>query len=336
WGRPYASGVFAVAGSATVASGTQASITWTGRGGGQRYEWYAVASDGTQATTSPTRTFDTAPGADPVLVGAGDIADCSRSQDEATGLVMEGVAGAAFTAGDNVYQDGLATEFANCYDPAWGGVKARTHPAPGNHDWNTGNLNGYFGYFGPNAGAPVTGRSYYSYDIGPFWHVLVLDSECARVVGGCAATYAQLTWATADLNANVAKTLIVIWHKPRYSSAVTNLAELQPFMDLAYRYGAEMVLVGHDHVYERQAPMNAAGTADPTNGVRLFTIGTGAAALQSFGTPRATSEVRNATTYGVMKFTLHQSSFDWQFLPMAGQTFTDSGSQAVHSSPNPA
>ena len=336
WGRPYASGVFAVAGSATVPSGQTASIAWTGRAGGQRYEWYAVASDGTRATTSPTRTFDTAPGADPVLVGAGDIADCARTQDDATGLVMEGVAGTAWTAGDNVYQDGLATEFANCYDPAWGGVKARTHPAPGNHDWNSGNLNGYFGYFGTNAGDPATGRSYYSYDIGSFWHVLVLDSECARVAGGCVATSPQLTWATADLNANLAKNLIVVWHKPRYSSAVTNLAELQPFMDLAYRYGAEMVLVGHDHVYERQAPMNAAGVGDPTNGVRLFTIGTGGASLQSFGTPRATSEVRNAATYGVMKFTLHQSSFDWQFLPMAGQTFTDSGSQAVHSSPNRA
>jgi hypothetical protein len=117
---------------------------------------------------------------------------------------------------------------------------------------------------------------------------------------------------------------------------VTNLAELQPFMDLAYRYGAEMILVGHDHVYERQAPMNAAGVGDAINGVRVFTVGTGGAALQSFGTPRATSEVRNATTYGVMKFTLHQSSFDWQFLPMAGQTFTDSGTQAVHASPDRA
>ncbi|MFL5750463.1 MAG: LamG-like jellyroll fold domain-containing protein, partial [Chloroflexota bacterium] len=338
WGRPYASGVFAVAGSATVASGQTASIAWTDRGAGQRYEWYAVASDGVKTATSPTRTFDTASGADPVLVGAGDIADCARTQDEATGLVLRGVAGTVFTAGDNVYQDGLATEFANCYDPAWGagGVKARTHPAPGNHDWNTGNLNGYLGYFGTNAGDPATGRSYYSYDVGPFWHVLVLDSECARVAGGCGATSAQLTWATTDLNGNLARNLIVVWHKPRYSSAGTNLAELQPFMDLAYRYGAEMILVGHDHVYERQAPMNAAGVADATNGVRLFTIGTGGAGLQSFGTTRATSEVRNSSTFGIMKFTLHESSFDWQFLPMAGQIFTDSGSQAVHASPDRA
>src|SRR4029079_6211696 len=148
FGRPYRSGNFAqLVVQSAVASGGQASFTWTGRGDGQRYEWYVTASDGIETSTSPTWTFTTSPGADPVFVGAGDIADCARTQDEATGDVVEGVLGTVWTAGDNVYQDVLATEFANCYDPAWGAFKSRTRPSAGNHDWNSGNLNGYFGYY---------------------------------------------------------------------------------------------------------------------------------------------------------------------------------------------
>ena len=116
---------------------------------------------------------------------------------------ISGIAGAVFTAGDNVYTNGTAAEFANCFEPTgWGGAtKARTRPTPGNHDWNAGNLNGYFAYFGAQAGGTAT-SPYYSYNIGPYWHVVVLDSDCGLVAGGCAAGSPQVQWLVNDLAAN--------------------------------------------------------------------------------------------------------------------------------------
>ncbi len=336
FGRTAASGNFAlIATNSNVPSGTSTSTVWTGRNDGQRYEWFVTVDDGTSTTTSPTWTFNTAPGTDPVLVGAGDIADCGRTQDEATAAVIDGIAGTIFTTGDNVYPNGTPTEFATCYDASWGGsIKARTRPAPGNHDWNAGNLNGYNGYFGPSA-TDADGKSYYSFDIGSAWHVTVLDSECAMVTGGCVSTSPQVDWLRADLAANSSRNVIIVFHKPRFSSAVTNLAAMQPFWDVSYQYGVDIILVGHDHVYERFAPMAPNGTADPTFGIRQFTVGTGGAAAQSFGTILPTSQVRSPSqTYGVMKLTLHATTYDWLFLPISGSTFTDSGTGSVHAAPN--
>ena len=163
----------------------------------------------------------------------------------------------------------------------------------------------------------------------------MLDSECAMVVGGCGATSAQVDWLRADLAANATRNVIVVFHKPRFSSAVTNLVDLQPFWDVSYQYGVDIILVGHDHVYERLAPMAPTGAADPTNGIRQFTVGTGGAAAQSFGTALSTSVVRAPSpTYGVLKLTLHATTYDWLFLPIAATTFTDSGTGSVHAAPN--
>jgi hypothetical protein len=153
------------------------------------------------------------------------------------------------------------------------------------------------------------------------------------VPGGCAAGSAQEVWLKADLAANSTKNVIVIWHKPRFSSAATNLVELQAFYDDIYAAGVDIMLQGHDHVYERMAPINASGVVDTTYGVRQFTVGTGGAALQGFGTILTPSEVRSGTTYGVMKFTLHATTYDWVFLPIAGSTFTDVGTGSVHAAP---
>jgi hypothetical protein len=113
----------------------------------------------------------------------------------ATAAILDGIAGDVFTAGDNVYPDGTLDQFNTCYDPSWGGlndrIKARTRPAAGNHDWNTAALGGYYGYFG-HAAAGTT--SYYSYDLGTAWHVVVLDSECDKVAGGCSSTSPQVAW----------------------------------------------------------------------------------------------------------------------------------------------
>ena len=220
------------------------ATTWPGLGGGQRYEWYATASDGTSSTTAATRSFTTSAGGDPVLVGAGDIATCLNPGNTGTetAAVLTGVLGDVFTAGDDAYQNGTLAEFTNCYDPSWGGpggsIKSRTHPAAGNHEWNTGNLNGYFAYFGAQAG----GNSYYSYDLGTAWHVVVLDSECAKVAGGCGSTSAQLTWLRSDLTTNAAKNVIAVFHKPRFTSGGTPTTEVQPFWDVLYQFHADLIL----------------------------------------------------------------------------------------------
>ena len=309
FGRPYASGNYTqIAQHTGVASGGNDTATWSDIGAGQTFQWYVTVGDGTDTVTGPTWTFTTSPGTDPVFVGAGDIADCGRTQDEATGAIMSGILGNVWTAGDNVYPSGSVTANWDCYEASWGGaIKARTRPVPGNHDWGTGqggavNLVAYNAYFGPSA-TDTDGNSYYSYNIPDSnWHVVNLDTECAQVTGGCTAGSAQELWLKADLAANSTKNVIAVWHKPRFSSGVTNLQDLQPFWDDLYAAGVDVLLQGHDHIYERMEPIKSGATlgsqpvADAAYGIRQFTVGTGGASLQSCpGTPLATSEVCKAT-----------------------------------------
>ena len=277
-------------------------------------------------TIAPTTTT-TAPAGNPVLLGAGDIASCASSGDEATAAVLAGQAGTVITTGDNVYDNGTATEFANCYDPSWGAEQARTKPAPGNHDYGTAGAAGYFGYFGAAAGDPAKG--YYSYDLGN-WHVVSLNSNCSIV--SCAAGSAQEQWLRADLAASAKPCTVAYWHHPRFSSGATHGSSttVQPLYQALYDFNADLVLVGHEHNYERFAPMTPAGSVDSARGIRQFVVGTGGRSHYGFGTPIPGSEVRNSTAYGVLKVTLNPSGYDWQFLPVAGQTFTDAGTQACH------
>ena len=347
FGRPFASGNFTQIGQNTgVASGTNTTTSWANIGAGQKFEWYATVNDGTATTTGPTWTFNTAAGADPVFVGAGDIASCDVTTDTDTGVLLEGIQGTVWTTGDNVYDFGTAQEFTDCYAPTpWGGsgIKSRTRPVPGNHDWGTGgpreDLVPYFAYFGANA-TDGGGKSYYSYNIaGSNWHVVNLDSECQLVPGGCAAGSAQDVWLEADLAANSTKNVIAVWHKPRYSSGATNNQNMQALWDDLYAAGVDILLDGHDHIYERTVPMKSGATlasppvADPAFGITQFTVGTGGEAHHGLATPLPTSVVRNDQTFGIMKFTLHATTYDWKFLPIAGSTFTDSGTAAVHGAP---
>ena len=283
--------------------------------------------DATPASHTPAA--GTSSQSDPVLVGAGDIASCSSSGDEATAALLDGISGTVFTTGDNVYETGTASEFANCYAPSWGRHKARTRPSAGNHEYEAAGASGYFGYFGAAAGDPLKG--YYSYDLGT-WHVVVLNSNCAEV-GGCDTTSAQGQWLQGDLAAhsNAACTL-AYFHHPLFSSGSDNGndPEMRPIWDSLYAAGAEMVLNGHDHDYERFAPQTASGVADSARGIREFVVGTGGRSHYSFGTIRDNSQVRNSDTFGVLKLTLHPTSYDWQFVPEVGKTFSDSGSASCH------
>jgi len=266
---------------------------------------------------------------DPVLVGAGDIADCSDlSGAEATAKLLDAIPGAVFTVGDNAYESGTAKQFRDCYGPTWGRHKARTRPAPGNHEFHSGGATPYFDYFGANAGDPA--RGYYSYDLGA-WHIVVLNSECDQV-GGCQAGSPQEKWLKDDLQAHPAACTLAYWHKPLFSSGAKhgNDPEVKPFWQDLYTTNATVVLTGHDHDYERFAPQDPDGKPDPARGIREFVVGTGGKNHRPFGKPLATSEVRNADTFGVLKLTLHPHSYDWEFIPEAGKSFRDSGTGACH------
>ncbi|HET7713213.1 MAG TPA: metallophosphoesterase, partial [Patescibacteria group bacterium] len=208
-------------------------------------------------------------------------------------------------------------------EPSWGRHKNRTKPSPGNHDYNTSGATGYYNYFGANAGSPSTG--YYSYNLGS-WHVVVLNSNCSAV-GGCGVGSAQEQWLRSDLAANPGVCTLSYWHHPRFSSGSTHGSNTayQPFWQALYDYKADVILVGHEHNYERFSPQDPAGASDPGRGIRQFVVGTGGRSHYGFGTILTNSEVRNGDTYGVLKLTLKQSSYSWQFIPEAGKSFTDSG-----------
>jgi hypothetical protein len=279
-------------------------------------------------TPVPTATQTPVPSTDPILVGAGDIASCSSSGDEAVATLLDSVPGQVITLGDNAYESGTASEFTNCYTPSWGRYKARTRPAPGNHDYVTAGGSGYYGYFGSAAGDPTKG--YYSYDLGA-WHVAVINSNCASV-GGCGAGSPQEQWLRADLAAHPAACTVAYWHHPRFSSGEHgSQAFMQPIWQALYDANADLVLSGHDHDYERFAPQTPAGAADAARGIREFVVGTGGRSHYAFpSAPIANSQARNADTYGVLKLTLHATGYDWQFIPQAGKTFGDAGSASCH------
>ena len=266
-----------------------------------------------------------------VLIGAGDIGRCGSSVDEATAAILAGVGGTVFTTGDNAYPTGSATDFTNCYHPSWGQHKVRTMPAVGDDDYLTPGAAGYFGYFGAAAGDPSQG--YYSYNRGA-WHIVVLNSVCAQV-GGCAAGSPQEQWLRADLAANASADVLAYFHHPRFSSGTSEgpQPQVSALWDALYEFGADVVVNSNEHNYERFAPQSPTGAADPNFGIRQFVVGTGGGQPTGFGAPAPNSEVRDNTTGGVLKLTLAATGYSWQFLPVAGGTFTDSGTSATHGPP---
>ncbi len=259
---------------------------------------------------------------DPVLLAAGDIADCASSGDEATAALLDTLGGTIASLGDTVYLEGTAEQFAKCYQPSWGRHKARTKPAVGNHEYRTPGAQGYYDYFGAAAGDPAKG--YYAYDLGK-WHIVVLNSNCKFV--SCAAGSAQEKWLRADLAANPRACTLAYWHHPLFTSGADHGPETatRPLYQALYDARAEVVLTGHNHNYERFAPQNPAGKRDDARGLRHFVVGTGGASYYGFAATRPNSEVRNAVTYGILRMTLRADGYDWLFVPEAGKTFTDAG-----------
>ena len=271
-----------------------------------------------------------------VVAAAGDIACAPGGSPSATSCrqrdtadVVAGMSPAAvLPLGDVQYDRATAAEFAS-YDASWGRFKAITHPVPGNHEYDTAGAVGYYGYFGSAAGDPA--RGYYSWNIGA-WHMIALNSECSAA-GGCDAGSPQETWLRADLAANAGKCTLAYWHHPLFSSSHDS-SNGRAFWDALYAGGADLVLNGHSHNYEHFAPQTPTGSADPM-GLREFVVGTGGVSFSGLGSLQPNTVARQDKTFGVLKLSLYGSRYDWQFMPVAGSTWSDAGSANCHNSSTP-
>ena len=260
------------------------------------------------------------PAADATFVGAGDIANCDVPGSGATARLLDTIGGDIFTLGDNVYPNGTAESFARCYEPTWGRHRGRTHPNPGNHDWDVAAGSPYFSYFGASSGP--SGLGYYSFNLGA-WRVLSLNSNINAAPGS-----AQYEWVKRDLAAAPTLCTLAYWHHPVFSSGPNgNNGQMRELWRLLDDAGVDVVLVGHDHLYERFAPQDADGHSS-ASGMREFIVGTGGTRLYNPATVQPNSEVRGADTWGVLRLGLHSDRYDWEFLPVDGGAFRDSGSAA--------
>jgi len=270
----------------------------------------------------------------PVVVAAGDIADCRTERGEAatelTAELVNDIQGTVLALGDLAVPRGSAENFQRCYDRTWGYFKGRTRPVPGDHEYYTEGAAGYFDYFGEAAGEP----GYYSYDLAGDWHIVALNSVCTKV-GSCRVKSHQGQWLKEDLAANDDKTCtLAYFHHPLFSSGkhrpgVSNVGWLWKIL---YKANVDVVLSAGDRNYQRFAPQDPSGKADPQHGIREFVVGTGGGQENHaiVGEPVANSEVHNDETDGVLKLTLRPKGYDWRFVPVEGETFTDSGSAGCH------
>ena len=288
----------------------------------------------------PGAGAQTAETGDPTVIAAGDISMCQTTGDEETAALIDSMPGTVLPLGDLAYQDGSKADFENCYAPTWGRFKDRSRPVLGNHEYVQKGAGPYFDYWGDAAGDRTKG--YYSFDIGS-WHIVALNSNCSDA-GGCSKGSPMEQWLRGDLAAHPSRCLLAMWHHPRFYSPsrqpTTSRLEatdkkMSAFWVALMEAGADVVLAGHRHIYERFARQDSEGNADP-NGIRQFVVGTGGGPHDRFEGPTApNSEIRKADTYGVLQMTLHAESYDWRFVPVAGETFTDSGSDTCGPAPAP-
>jgi hypothetical protein len=290
--------------------------------------------------------------ADSVLFAAGDIAcdpldpnfnggsgTATACRAQATvNLMPAGSFDAVLALGDLQYDAGNLLNFQQSYDLSWGRVKSQTLPVIGNHEGTTAALGaGYCVYFGAaahcNSSRRQGGAAFYSFNLGD-WHGVVLNSNC-DAAGGCGVGSPQYRWLANDLASNPRECTVAAWHHPRWSSgAYGSSAFMQPIWQLLYANGADLVLSGHSHDYERFAPIDGAGAVNPSYGMRQFVVGTGGVYFTGLGNGRAPgSEVAQNTSFGVLRLVLHPTSYDWRFLSASGSLFTDSGTQSCHGGP---
>lgn len=256
------------------------------------------------------------------LVGAGDIATCRGTGDEATARLLDAIPGTVFTLGDNAYPRGSIDDFERCYGPSWGRHRARTRPSVGNHEYRTQGAVGYFAYYGPAAGSP--GRGWYAYTLGT-WRVLVLDSD------EHADAAAQLQWLRAELAGTDARCTLAYWHHPLYSSGRHGAhPHVRPYWDALHAHGAEIVLGAHDHHYERFAPQTPDGKVDRERGIVQFVVGTGGAPLRRPRDPEPHSVVRFHDVHAVLRLELEEDGYRFELVGVDGRPSPDAGAGRCH------
>ncbi|MBN2677018.1 MAG: metallophosphoesterase [Anaerolineaceae bacterium] len=273
-------------------------------------------------TSTSTVTLTPDPRAE-VFIGAGDISICGRDGDEQTADLLAVIPGVVYTLGDNSNESGTYEQFIDCFDPSWGRYMDRLHPVPGNHDYDSAGGANYYAYFGSRAGE--SGKGYYSYDVGA-WHIIAINSLI-----DIDQDSEQVEWLLTDLADHPSLCSLAYWHYPRWSSgAVGNIDELGPIIQILYDRGVDVVLSGHDHIYERFAPQNPSGMLDIERGIREFIVGTGGASHHDFGSIKLNSEVRDNTSFGLLKLLLYPNRYVWEFIPVDGDSFKDYGSDICH------
>jgi hypothetical protein len=258
-----------------------------------------------------------------ILVGAGDIASCGTEGDELTANLLDNIPGIVFTAGDTVQGDGTPEYWAECYAPNWGRHRDRTRPALGNHEYQrVQKPDAYFDFFGEERAGPRD-KGWYSYNAGG-WHIIVLNSIMPAHPGT-----EQYEWLLADLAAHPVPCVLAIWHHPMFSSGAYGVARRMGHVWRAlYAAGADVIVNGDAHHYERFALMDPQANLDPEHGIRQFIVGTGGGALTPLGRAWRATEARQNEAWGVLKLTLAPGGYSWEFVPVAGRTWTDSGSAA--------
>ncbi|MFN0063966.1 MAG: metallophosphoesterase family protein [Myxococcaceae bacterium] len=275
------------------------------------------------------------------VVAVGDVAcdpndsDFAQAQGQngrcamaATSQVAEAQSpDALLMLGDLQYETGSADAFAQSFDVTWGRHKPKMKPAPGNHEYETPGAAGYFGYFGGLAGPDE--RGYYAFDLGP-WRTYSLNSNCDEA-GGCGQGSPQWAWLAQDLADHPRRCSLAYFHHPRFSSGLHgDHDQMQAIWALLYQHGVEIVLTGHDHSYERFSPLNDSAEADTAHGIRQFVVGSGGKNHYVRVRFREASEVFDSSSYGVLKLVLRPSAYSWQFVPIDGDAFSDSGTAACH------
>lgn len=247
-----------------------------------------------------------------VVVAAGDISHPEVNHQADTAKLVEALHPAAvLVLGDAQYGSGLPEEFAHAYEPTWGRFKAITRPTPGNHEYKSGAV-GYFAYFGANAGEP--GKGYYSFDLGD-WHLVALNTGDLCQSVGCEEGSPQLEWLEADLSRTTKKCVLAYFHHPRWNSGHHGgFARADALWKTLARHHVELVLNGHEHFYERMAPID---------GIVQLTVGTGGIGFSEFSAPVPQSLVRQNDTYGVLRLELGADTWAAEFVPVPGATFTD-------------
>ena len=283
---------------------------------GQSGDNTAVLSSGVETQGAPSRVR---------LFAVGDIGVCGSQNDDKVGRFLRNKTAPIALLGDIAYERGTPKEFATCFDPVWGPMFDRLYPSPGNHEYATEDARGYYGYFGERAVRP--GRGWYAFNLGRHWKIIALNSQCGEV-GGCGPDSPQGRWLAGALDRAGRKNVLAFFHVPRYSSGSHGSSTaVLPLFRALYRGGADIVLSGHDHSYERFAPQNAVGQRR-ARGVQQFVVGTGGRTLYALGPREKNSRARNNDTYGVLRLDLRRRGYDWKFIPVVGQ-YTDSGSRSL-------